>query len=107
MTLPQLPTVWSVYNLRGSPYFQETLQQGHPRRTLDLFVGRDAELRQLREYIRGRDRSRQAVAGPSGVGKTTLVQRLKAATLADGYFTRDELVPFVAGDTPEALFARA
>lgn len=107
MVLPQLPTVWGVYNLRGSPYFQETLQQGHPRRTLDLFVGRDVELRQLREYIRGRDSSRQAVAGPSGVGKTTLVQRLKAATLADGYFTRDELVPFVAGDTPEALFARA
>jgi hypothetical protein len=107
MMLPQLPTVWRVYNLRGSPFFQETLQHGHDRRTLDLFVGRDAELRQLHEYIRGRDSSRQAVAGPSGIGKTTLVQRLKFAALAEGYFTRDDLVPFLAGDTPESFFARA
>lgn len=106
MTLHELPTVWNVYGLRGSPYFQEALQTTHERRTLDLFIGRTAELADLRTFMHGRDSSRQAVTGVSGVGKTTLVQRLKADALADGYLTTDSLVPFLAGDTPEALFGR-
>ena len=40
----------------------------------------------------------------SGVGKTTLVQMLKAAALEDGYLTTDALVPFLTGDTRVALF---
>ena len=106
MSLPDLPTVWNVYNLRGSPFFQDTLLSGHERRSLDLFVGRTAELADLRAHLRGRDSSRQAVAGTSGVGKTTLVQMLKAVALQDGYLTTDALVPFVTGDTPEAFFGR-
>jgi energy-coupling factor transporter ATP-binding protein EcfA2 len=106
MPLVDLPTVWNVYNLRGSPFFQDTLLAAHERRSLDLFVGRSGELAELRAHLRGRDSSRQAVAGASGVGKTTLVQTLKAVALEDGYLTTDSLVPFVAGDTPEALFGR-
>jgi len=106
MPLPALPTVWNVYNLRGSPFFQETLLQGHERRPLELFVGRSRELAELRAHLHGRDSSRQAVGGVSGVGKTTLVQMLKAAARDDGYFTTDGLVPFVTGDTPEAFFGR-
>jgi len=105
--LPQLPTVWNVYNLRGSPFFQDTLIQGHDRRSLDLFVGRRSELSDLRLYLHGRDSSRQAIAGAPGVGKTTLVQMLKGQLLEDGYLTTDSLVPFVTGDTPESLFGRA
>lgn len=106
MPLPQLPTVWNVYNLRGSPFFQDTLIQGHERRSLDLFVGRRKELTDLRQYLHGRDSSRQAIGGAPGVGKTTLVQMLKGQLLADGYLTTDSLVPFVTGDTPESLFGR-
>jgi hypothetical protein len=106
MSLPDLPTVWNVYNLRGSPFFQDTLLTGHDRRSLDLFVGRTRELAELRSYLHARDGSRQAVAGLSGVGKTTLVQMLKAAALDDGYLTTDGLVPFLTDDTPEAFFGR-
>jgi hypothetical protein len=106
MPLPDLPTIWNVYNLRGSPFFQDTLLTSHERRSLDLFVGRSSELADLRAYLRGRDSSRQAVAGSSGVGKTTLVQMLKAVALEDGYLTNDSLVPFLTGDTPEAFFGR-
>lgn len=106
MSLPELPTVWNVYNLRGSPFFQDTLVPGHERRSLDLFVGRSTELKDLRAYLHARDSSRQAVGGISGVGKTTLVQMLKAVALEDGYLTTDSLVPFVSRDTPEAFFGR-
>jgi len=106
MTLLDLPTVWNVYNLRGSPFFQDMLVAGHDRRSLDLFVGRGRELAALHAYLLGRDSSRQAVGGVSGVGKTTLVQMLKSMALEDGYLTTDSLVPFVTGDTPEAFFGR-
>ena len=44
--------------------------------------------------------------GPTGVGKTTLVQMVKAVALDDGFLTTDALVPFLAGDTTESLFGR-
>lgn len=106
MSLPPLPTVWNVYNLRGSPFFQEYLQHRHSDLSLDLFVGREHELEQCRAHILGRNSSRLAVAGPVGVGKTTLVQRLKASARDDAYLTTDDLVPFMVGDTTEALFGR-
>jgi hypothetical protein len=110
MTTPSpLPTAWNLYNLVGSPYFQETLETGDSSpRPLSLFVGRDTELRQMRDtiYGAGESSSRQAVAGVPGVGKTTLVQELKRAVLAEGYLTTDALVPILAGDTSENVFGR-
>lgn len=109
--MPQrpLPSSWNLYNLLGSPYFQETLEAGESSaRPLTLFVGRTAELHQLRETIHGAGAlsSRQAVAGVPGVGKTTLVQELKASMLATGYLSADTLVPIVAGDTIGGVFGR-
>lgn len=109
MTASPLPTAWNLYNLVASPYFQETLENGETSpRPLSLFVARDAELRQLRNTIHGagESSSRQAVAGVPGVGKTTLVQELKRAALADGYLTTDALVPILAKDTSESVFGR-
>lgn len=106
MSIPALPTVWNVYNLRGSPFFQDTLVQKHDHRSLDLFVGRQAELDSLRRYLHGRDGTRQALGGVSGVGKTTLVQMLKVQAVADHYFATETLVPFMTGDTPETFFGR-
>jgi len=40
------------------------------------------------------------------VGKTTLVQELKASLIRDGYLTTDELIPVFAGDTADSLFGR-
>ncbi|HET7464345.1 MAG TPA: AAA family ATPase [Longimicrobium sp.] len=77
-------------------------------RPLSLFVGRHRELATLRTTIHsaGQRSSRQAVAGSPGVGKTTLVQELKGSLLGDGYLTTDAVVPVLAGDSAESLFAR-
>lgn len=104
-----LPTPWNVYNLAGSPYFQEALEATeHTPRPLSLFVGRQAELDRLQTTIRaaGWNSTRQAVTGAPGIGKTTLVKELKALALADGYLTSDTLVPILGGDTPKSVFGR-
>src|SRR4030081_49540 len=109
MSLPQLPTSWNLYNLVSSPYFQGTLEHGETSiRPLSLFVGRVEELRYLRGKIHGAGQgsSRQAIAGVPGVGKTTLVQELKATVLQDGYLATDELVPVLPGDSGHSLFGR-
>jgi hypothetical protein len=107
--LRPLPTPWNLYGLTGSPFFQDTLEAAETSsRPLSLFVGRGAELARLRGAVHGAvDRSsRQAVAGAPGIGKTTLVQELKARLLEDGYLTTDAVVPVLARDTAENLFAR-
>ncbi len=107
--LRSLPTPWNVYNLTGSPYFQEALEAGeNTPRPLSLFVGRQTELHRLQANIRsaGGNSTRQAVAGAPGVGKTTLVKELKALALADGYLTTDALVPILGNDTVSTVFGR-
>jgi hypothetical protein len=109
MSLPPLPTLWNLYNLASSPYFQGTLEAGGTSaRPLSLFVGRETELHTLQGtiYGAGYHGSRQAVAGIPGVGKTTLVQELKATLLEQNYLTTDSLVPILPGDTAEAVFGR-
>lgn len=104
-----LPTPWNLYNLEGSPYFQNTLETSeHSAAPLSLFVGRQVELQDIRSSIHGTDRhgSRQAIAGIPGVGKTTLAQAVKSVLLEDGYLTTDSFVPILPNDTPEALFGR-
>lgn len=101
-----LPNLWRVFNLRESPYFQETLGGGHRGYPLSLFVGRTDETNQILEMIGGSRSSRQGVAGPPGVGKTTLVQSVKAAAIAAGYWASTELVPFYEADTTEHVLGR-
>lgn len=109
MALQPLPTLWNLYNLTGSPFFQGTLET-HARssRPLSLFVGREQELATLKSTVFGaaEQGSRQAVAGMPGVGKTTLVQELKAVLLDNDYFTTDDLVAIQPHDTTESLFGR-
>lgn len=100
-----LPNVWRVFNLKESPFFQETLGGGttHP---LSLFVGRTAEAEQLLTTIGSGRSSRQAIGGPPGIGKTTLVQSVKADAIAAGYWAASELIPFYESDTVEQLMGR-
>lgn len=108
MALPPLPTPWNVFNLRASPYWQESLGGSDAVHPLSLFVGRHAELAELEAvlYGAGESSSRQAVAGAPGVGKTTLVKEFKARARERGYFTVDDFVAMLPGDTPDALFGR-
>ena len=101
-----LPNLWHVYNLRESPYFQETLGGDPERFPLSLFVGRRAETRRLLAAIGGSGSSRQAVGGAPGVGKTTLVQSVKAEAIRAGYWATDRLVPFYPNDTSEMVLGR-
>jgi hypothetical protein len=101
-----LPNLWQVFNLRESPYFQETLGSGHHPFPLSLFVGRMTEARHLLTAIGSARSSRQAIGGPAGVGKTTLVQNVKAEAIAAGYWAADELVPFFESDTTELVLGR-
>ena len=108
MAAPLLPTPWNVFNLRASPYWQESLGGSDRAHPLSLLVGRAVELVELERvlYGAGESSSRQAVAGAPGVGKTTLVKEFQAHAREQGYLTVDEFVAMLPGDTPDGLFGR-
>ena len=91
-----LPNLWGLYNLRSSPFFQATLRADSPATPLRLFVGRQRERQLLLTTIGSSASSRQAVAGRPGIGKTTLVQTVKADAQAEGYWSSDEIIPINA-----------
>jgi AAA ATPase domain len=104
-----LPSAWNLYGLASNPFFHDALSTASSDYPLELFVGRKAEVAELTEAIvgAGGGSSRQAVAGEPGVGKTTLVKKVKAWAHDSGYFAVDELVPILSTDTPTTLFGRA
>ena len=101
-----LPNLWKLYNLRSSPYFQTTLHQDSQATPTRLFVGRKRERQQLLSTIGGWRSSRQAVAGRPGLGKTTLVQAVKADALAADYWVADELISITPGSSSEVLLGQ-
>lgn len=101
-----LPNLWSLYNLRSSPYFQATLRTDSQATPLLLFVGRQRERQLLLTTIASSPSSRQAVAGRPGIGKTTLVQTAKADAQAGGYWSSDEIIPISAEGASEQLLGQ-
>jgi hypothetical protein len=78
--------IWHVLNLRATPFFQDALDPDeHGEHPLSLFVGRQAEQRDIFAEIGSATNSRVAIQGPPGVGKTTLVNYVKAEAGKDGY----------------------
>src|SRR5688572_14665821 len=103
----ELPNLWHAYNLQANPYFQDYLREAEPpTNPLDLFVGRDEEVARLLRMIGGSTSSRQIVAGPPGVGKTTLAQRVKEAAAAAGYVTHAHPIGVYADDTASQVLVR-
>ena len=102
----ELPNLWKLYNLRTSPYFQNTLRDDREATPLSLFVGRQQERRLLLNTIGGSRNSRQALAGRPGIGKTTLVQVVKADALAAGYWTSAEIISLGSEGSSEDLLGR-
>jgi len=101
-----LPNLWGLYNLRSSPYFQATLRQGSQATALRLFVGRQQERQQLLTTIGVSTSSRQAVAGRPGVGKTTLVQAVKADAQMAGYWSAEDIIPISSEGASEQLLGQ-
>jgi hypothetical protein len=98
-----LPNLWGLYNLRSSPFFQATLRADSEATPLRLFVGRQLERQLLLTTIGSSPSSRQAVAGRPGIGKTTLVQTVKADAQAEGYWSSNEIIPISAEGASEQL----
>jgi len=101
-----LPNLWGLYNLRSSPFFQATLRADSQTTPLHLFVGRHRERQLLLTTIGSSTSSRQAVAGRPGIGKTTLVQTVKADAQAEGYWSSDEIIPINAEEASEHLLGQ-
>ena len=101
-----LPNLWGLYNLRSSPFFQATLRTDSQTTPLHLFVGRQRERQLLLTTIGSSTSSRQAVAGRPGIGKTTLVQTVKADAQAEGYWSSDEIIPINAEEASEHLLGQ-
>ena len=101
-----LPNLWGLYNLRSSPYFQATLRADSQATPLRLFVGRQRERQLLLTTIGSSASSRQAVAGRPGIGKTTLVQTVKADAQAEGYWSSDEIIPISAEGASDQLLGQ-
>jgi hypothetical protein len=101
-----LPNLWGLYNLRSSPFFQATLRADSDATPLRLFVGRQRERQLLLTTIGSSGSSRQAVAGRPGIGKTTLVQTVKADAQAEGYWSSGEIIPISAEGSSEQLLGQ-
>lgn len=101
-----LPNLWALYSLRSSPYFQATLRSDTEATPLSLFVGRQMERQLLLTTIGSSRSSRQALAGRPGIGKTTLVQAVKADAREAGYWTSAEIISLGSEGSSEDLLGR-
>jgi DNA-binding MarR family transcriptional regulator len=102
-------SLWHLYNLRESPFFQEQLTADPDARyPIELFVGRTAEVERLvGGILQKRDSSsRQTVQGPAGIGKSTLVQQVKAQVAADRFLSHPGSVSVAHADTTQTVLLR-
>ncbi|MFL5539891.1 MAG: ATP-binding protein [Longimicrobiaceae bacterium] len=96
--------IWHVLNLRSTPFFQDALEPGTGvRYPLSLFVGRRREADAILREIGGAPHSRTAIQGAAGVGKTTLVNYVKAELTADAYIADANPISVVSAATAEHL----
>jgi hypothetical protein len=100
--------LWSLFNLKESPFFQEALQVGTSHRPVEqLFVGRQPEVTRILNTIgSGGGSSRQAISGSPGVGKSSLAQYIKAQVLHDGLLSAPEPVALGHADDIDTVATR-
>jgi ATPase subunit of ABC transporter with duplicated ATPase domains len=104
-----ISSLWHLYNLRESPFFQEQLTAGPDARySIDLFVGRRTEVDRLVRGIRGKlaSSSRQTVQGRPGIGKSTLIQQVKHVVAEDGILSSPLAVRVGHADSTETVLLR-
>ena len=101
-----LPNLWNTCGFRSPPYFQDELQESSNTKPLTLFVGREKEKRLLLATIGSGESSRQAVAGFSGIGKTTLVQAVKAEARKANYCVADRYISITPEHSSDVLLGQ-
>ncbi len=102
-----LPNHWALFNLRATPFFQNDLRPSDPNYPTDpLFTGRREETEAVLRRIGGGGSSRQAIPGPPGVGKTSLVQYVKGRVAEDGYLSLPDPVRLAASDTADSVLVK-
>jgi uncharacterized membrane protein len=102
-------SIWHLYNLRESPFFQEQLTADPDARyPTDLFVGRQEEVHRLATGVRQKiaSSSRQTVQGPPGYGKSTLVQQVKAVLGEDRVLSYPRAVSVGHADNTQTVLLR-
>lgn len=88
---------WRARNLRDNPFFQAALEPSDDARyPIHLFVGRAAEAERILAAMESSD-SRSAVQGAPGVGKTSLVQYVKARAAEEGIASTEGWVTLGSG----------
>ncbi len=88
---------WRVRNLRDNPFFQVALEPSDDARyPIHLFVGRTAEAERILATMESSD-SRSAIQGAPGVGKTSLVQYVKARAAEEGIASTEGWVTLGSG----------
>lgn len=100
--------VWFLFNLKESPFYQESLQVGDgPRPVERLFVGRQKDVTRILNTIgSGGGSSRQAISGAPGVGKSSLAQYIKAQASASGILSTPDPVALGHADDLDTVATR-
>lgn len=100
----KIRNVWSVYNLRETPFFQSELRPGKEALyPLRLFVGRRAVADTLLTTIGSARSSRQTVSAPPGFGKSTLVQYVKEQAYGDTFLSTPDPIGITSRETADSL----
>lgn len=80
--------IWELYGLRTNPFFTDPLLIFSGDVDLRVgFVGREEEIKRLKNIIYNNNSSRILVAGDVGVGKTTFVNYVRILASQDKFFT--------------------
>jgi hypothetical protein len=102
-------SLWHLYNLRESPFFQEQLTADpEARYPIELFVGRQDEVARLVGGVEQKlgSSSRQTVQGQPGIGKSTLVQQVKASVARYGVLSHPGAVSVGHTDSTRTVLLR-
>jgi hypothetical protein len=99
--------IWHVMNLTSTPFFQDPLVPGeNAQHPINLFVGREKEARYILDGIGSSQHSRHVIQGAVGVGKTTLLQYVKAEAAKAGYLVDADAVAVTSAATADELRLR-
>lgn len=76
-----MSSIWDLYNLSGNPFFRDPLGEELRDRlpsVRELFVGRDDDVAPAIRPITHDSATRTVIIGAPGIGKTTLLNLLRA-----------------------------